>query len=141
MDDSEIFEAARSIRPYLHILIPDEVVAGLVDRELAQHLIQAQSGKPNANVILGILHRHEPTRHCFWRAAAKRNRSNPRSRRCGRALWNKSKPRAPLWSGIRRVSNRLPRLTWHLNLAVSSMEFYRYAAPTAAHAMFRRVTR
>jgi hypothetical protein len=62
MDDSEIFEAARSIRPYLHILIPDEVVAGLVDRELAQHLNQAQSGKPNANVILGILCSHEATR-------------------------------------------------------------------------------
>ena len=61
MDDSEIFEAARSIRPYLHILIPDES-AGLMDRELSQHLNQAQSGKPNANVILGILCSHEATR-------------------------------------------------------------------------------
>ena len=75
MNDSEIFEAARSIRPYLHILIPDEVVAGLVDRELAQHLIQAQGGKPNANVILGILRGHEATRQ--WVAEFLEQRQPP----------------------------------------------------------------
>jgi hypothetical protein len=61
MDNSGIIEAARSIRPYLRGLIPDES-AGLMDRELSQHLNQAQSGQPNANVILGILCSHEATR-------------------------------------------------------------------------------
>ena len=61
MDDNQIIEAARCIRPYLPALIPDEG-ASLMDRELAQHLNSAQGSQPNANVILAILCSHDASR-------------------------------------------------------------------------------
>jgi hypothetical protein len=60
-DDDIILEAARSIRSYLHQLIPES--ADAVDLELAEHLEEAPTEKKNVNsLIIGTLRMHEPTR-------------------------------------------------------------------------------
>jgi hypothetical protein len=60
LEDDDILEAARTIRPHLSNLIPDDAIT--VDEELALHLNDTQTGKPSGNVLLGILRRREPTR-------------------------------------------------------------------------------
>jgi hypothetical protein len=65
MKDEDILEAARTIRSHLNDLISDE--ASLVDNELAFYLNEAQSGKPAANILLGIMCKRDATR--LWAAA------------------------------------------------------------------------
>lgn len=61
MSDDDILEAARSIRRYLHQLIPEDAEA--VDKELAEHLNVAPSAKKSANSrIISILRKRETTR-------------------------------------------------------------------------------
>jgi hypothetical protein len=66
MSDGDILEAARSIRQYLHQLIPEG--ADAIDKELAEHLKNTEAGKNNVNsLIIATLRKHEPTRE--WLAA------------------------------------------------------------------------
>jgi hypothetical protein len=59
LNKEDIFEAARSIRPYLNELIPAE--AGQVDNELAAYLNEGAPAQ-NTNLLLATLRRYEPTR-------------------------------------------------------------------------------
>jgi hypothetical protein len=59
LNQEDIVEAARSIRPYLNELIPAE--AEQVDNELAGYLNEGAATR-NSNRLLATLRRHEPTR-------------------------------------------------------------------------------
>jgi hypothetical protein len=62
VEEEDVRQAARAIRPYLDELLEDDTLASAMDRRLAELLAEAGAGRSVKASLLGVLTEQEPTR-------------------------------------------------------------------------------
>jgi hypothetical protein len=95
VEDEDVRQAARAIRPYLGELLESDTLAAALDEQLAELLAGAGAGRSVKISLLTVLSEHEATRS--WTREFMKQKVPPQTYRGLRPPGDVTSPTAPRW--------------------------------------------